>query len=398
MKIEIKIPSLGESISEITIGQIIAPNGSTVKADSEILEMETDKVNQLLYASQGGTLTLTVKSGDQVQIDQVVGYIETSAASKPEAESKSSPKKETPSIEEIKKEEPKEKKIEKPVNEESQKVTDGNVRRFQKEDLLAELKETPISKESSSEQKSSQPIQLQSSSDGSRESKRPMSKIRKVIASRLVQAQQTMAMLTTFNEVDMTPIMHLRERYKETFIKKYGSKLGLMSFFVKAVVSALKQFPDLNSYIDGDEIVHRNYYDIGVAVGTEKGVIVPVIRNADHLTFAEIEQSLENFAKRAREGKLEVSDLQGGGFTITNGGTYGSLLSTPILLPPQCGILGMHKIEKRPVVINDAIVIRSMMYLALSYDHRLIDGKEAVSFLVHIKNMLEDSSRLLLEI
>jgi 2-oxoglutarate dehydrogenase E2 component (dihydrolipoamide succinyltransferase) len=225
-----------------------------------------------------------------------------------------------------------------------------------------------------------------------------MSKIRKVIAQRLVEAQRTMAMLTTFNEVDLTQVMQLREKYKESFIKKYGCKLGLMSFFVKAAVSALEAFPDLNSYLDGDEIVHREYYDIGVAVGTDKGVIVPVIRNCEQLSFAEVEQAIENYAKKAREGILVADDLQGGGFTITNGGIYGSLLSTPILLPPQCGILGMHKIEKRPVVIHNEIAIRSMMYLALSYDHRLIDGKEAVSFLVHIKNILEEPARLLLEI
>ena len=231
-----------------------------------------------------------------------------------------------------------------------------------------------------------------------KETRRPMSKIRKVIAQRLVEAQQSMAMLTTFNEVEMTQVILLREKYKESFAKKYGCKLGFMSFFVKAAVSALQTYPDFNSFIDGEDIVHRGTYDIGVAVGTDKGVIVPVIRNCDALSYAEIEQALEHFAKKAREGKIAANDLQGGGFTITNGGVYGSLLSTPILLPPQCGILGMHKIEKRPVVINDQISIRSMMYLALSYDHRLVDGKEAVSFLVHIKNMLEDPSRLLLEV
>jgi 2-oxoglutarate dehydrogenase E2 component (dihydrolipoamide succinyltransferase) len=213
-----------------------------------------------------------------------------------------------------------------------------------------------------------------------------------------VEAQKTTAMLTTFNEIDLTKVIQVREKYKEDFMKKFGCKLGFMSFFVKAVISGLHTFPDLNSYIEGDEIVHREYYDIGIAVGTDKGVIVPVIRNCDLLSFAEIEKSLEIFAKKAREGTLTADELQGGGFTITNGGVYGSLLSTPILLPPQCGILGMHKIEKRAVVVNDQITVRSMMYAALSYDHRLIDGKEAVSFLVHVKNMLEDPSRFLLDI
>jgi 2-oxoglutarate dehydrogenase E2 component (dihydrolipoamide succinyltransferase) len=205
-------------------------------------------------------------------------------------------------------------------------------------------------------------------------------------------------MLTTFNEIDLLHVMNIRDKYKESFTKKYGVKLGFMPFFIKASVSALQVYPSLNSYLEGEEIIDRHYYDIGIAVATEKGLIVPVLRECDQLTFAQIEQKMDQFAKQAREGSLKVNDLQGGGFTITNGGVFGSLLSTPILNPPQCGILGMHKIEKRPVVIDDQIIIRPMMYVALSYDHRLIDGKEAVSFLVHIKNMLEDPTRLLLEI
>nr|MBA3817176.1 dihydrolipoyllysine-residue succinyltransferase [Parachlamydiaceae bacterium] len=219
-----------------------------------------------------------------------------------------------------------------------------------------------------------------------------------VIARRLVEVMQQTAMLTTFNEVDMSAIMSLRELYKDSFLKLHKTKLGFMSFFVKASVAALKTFPDVNAYIDGDEVVYREYFDIGVAVGTEKGVFVPVIRNCNALSFAGIEGSIESFAKKAREGGLSAGDLQGGSFTITNGGVYGSLLSTPILNPPQSAILGMHKIQKRAVVVNDEIVIRPMMYLALSYDHRIIDGKEAVSFLVNIKNHLEDPSRLLLDI
>jgi 2-oxoglutarate dehydrogenase E2 component (dihydrolipoamide succinyltransferase) len=225
-----------------------------------------------------------------------------------------------------------------------------------------------------------------------------MSKIRRLIATRLVEVQQETAMLTTFNEVDMTAVMGLREKYKEAFTKEHGTKLGFMSFFIKASISALQAFPEVNAYIDGEDIVQREYFDIGIAVGTERGLIVPVLRNCDQLTFAGIEKQIENFAAQAKKGSLSVDDLQGGGFTITNGGVYGSLLSTPILNPPQCAILGMHKIMKRPVVVNDEIVIRQMMYLALSYDHRLIDGKEAVSFLVHIKNTLEDPARLLLEV
>lgn len=389
MKKEIKIPSMGESISEATIGQILAPTGTTVKADAELVELETDKVNQVLYAPQGGRVQLTVKTGDIVKIDQVIGFIDTEgvaqatpAPPKPEPVAKSAA---TPAPAKAP-EAPAAPKVS-PAPSES---AEGGAVRLTKEVFLADL-QSPQAKPPSLPKAQAAPT-------GERETRRPMSRIRQVIAQRMVEAQKTTAMLTTFNEVDLTQVIHLREKYKDTFIKKYGCKLGFMSFFVRAAVSALEAYPDFNSYIDGTDIVHREYYDIGVAVGTEKGVIVPIVRNCNQLTFAEIEQAIEGFAKKARDGSLAITDLQGGGFTITNGGVYGSLLSTPILMPPQCGILGMHKIEKRPVVINDQITIRSMMYLALSYDHRLVDGKEAVSFLVHIKNILEDPSRLLLEI
>jgi 2-oxoglutarate dehydrogenase E2 component (dihydrolipoamide succinyltransferase) len=402
MKNEIKVPSLGESISEATIGQILAPTGTLVKADAEILELETDKVNQVLYAPQAGRIHLTVKSGDTVKIGQTIGTIEPAAAEAeaPKAETSSFPAPplaQTPAI--PKAAEPKEVKPEpqraEPAAQSSPLAAPVC---YTKEEFLADLEtaEMPIQKEALPVQAQPEPQLKKVSSE--RETRRPMSKIRKVIAQRLVEAQRTMAMLTTFNEIDLTHVIQLREKYKDAFTKKHGCKLGFMSFFVKATIAALQAYPDLNSYIDGEDIVHREYYDIGVAVGTDKGVIVPVIRDCDQLSYAEIEQAIENYAKKAREGTLTARDLQGGGFTITNGGIYGSLLSTPILLPPQCGILGMHKIEKRPVVINDQITIRSMMYVALSYDHRLIDGKEAVSFLVHIKNMLEDPSRLLLDI
>ena len=395
MKNEIKVPSLGESITEAVIGQILAPTGAIVKADAELLELETDKVNQLLYAPQAGRVELTVKTGDPVKIGQVIGTIqpispgtEQEPAKKAVLQAEKEPtipaavpkSLETAGVLSV----PEEKPI-----------------RYTKENYLIDLQSETSVITPQPETKPSvvtAPSAGESKKPQQRETRRPLSKIRKIIAQRMVEAQRTMAMLTTFNEVDLTFVIQLREKYKETFAKKYGCKLGFMSFFVKAAVSALQAFPDLNSYIDGEEIVHREYYDLGVAVGTERGVVVPVVRNCDQLSFAEIEQAIENYAKKAREGNLAIGDLQGGGFTITNGGIYGSLLSTPILLPPQCGILGMHKIEKRPVVINDQITIRSMMYVALSYDHRLIDGKEAVSFLVHLKNILEDPSRLLLEV
>lgn len=387
MNQEIKVPPMGESISEGVIGQIFAPSGTIVKADDEVLELETDKVNQAIYSPIAGRVRLTVKVGDTVKIGQTIGLIEGGVVeikeTKPEEPPAPSPQKSVP-VQPIP-----------PPKVESIEL--GEAVRYGKEAFLADLKIASKTEE----RKPSQDIKMAVPSarpSWGKETRRPMSRIRKVIAERLVRAQQSMAMLTTFNEVDLTQVIQLREKYKEEFVKKYGCKLGFMSFFVKATVAALEAYPDLNSYIDGDEIVHRETYDIGVAVGTDRGVIVPVIRNCDQLSYAEIEKALENFAKKAREGKLSADDLQGGGFTITNGGIYGSLLSTPILLPPQCGILGMHKIEKRPVVINDQITIRSMMYLALSYDHRLIDGKEAVSFLVHLKNTLEDSSRLLLHI
>lgn len=395
MKNEIKVPSMGESISEAIVGRILAPTGTLVKADAEIIELETDKVNQVLYAPQAGRVTLSVQPGDTVKIGQVIGSIEAVASQEvpvPKEEPKVVPQ--SKSTEEPKsipqtKPEP----IPKSAAPETKVVSSSSLEeqalRYTKENFLTDLQ--TASAPLSAEKISTQEVKP-------RETRRPLSKIRKVIAKRLVEAQQITAMLTTFNEIDLTEVIQLREKYKETFAKKYGCKLGFMSFFVKAVVSALQAFPDLNSYLEADEIVHREYYDIGVAVGTDKGVIVPVIRHCDQLSYATIERSLEEFAKKAREGSLALADLQGAGFTITNGGVYGSLLSTPILVPPQCGILGMHKIEKRPVAMNDQVVIRPMMYVALSYDHRLIDGKEAVSFLVHMKNMLEDPSRLLLEV
>lgn len=278
--------------------------------------------------------------------------------------------------------------------------------RLTKEHFLSELAfPEPVSGEphifppqtvSTSKAHFKEPIQPKSNKLEKRETRRRMTSIRKVIAARMVQAQQTTAMLTTFNEIDMSQVISLRERYKESFNKEHGVKLGFMSFFVKACVAALEEIPDLNSYIDGDEIVHREYYDIGIAVGTDRGIVVPVVRDCDKLSFAGIEKAIEGFAAKARDGTISADDLTGGGFTITNGGVYGSLLSTPILNPPQSGILGMHKISKRAVVVDDQIVIRPMMYVALSYDHRIVDGKEAVSFLVNLKNNLEDPARLLL--
>lgn len=362
MKVEIKIPKMGESIVEATIGTILKTSGSQVKEGEEILEIETEKVNQVLTAPTSGKLELKVNQGDTVKIDQVIGHVDC-ASKEALKEELGAPKAAALS----------------PVSQEGARKT---VDQYLKESPKHEEKEPPPSPPRAN----------------GRETRKKMSKLRKVIAERLVQVKNETAMLTTFNEVDMHAVMKMRTENQEAFQKKHGVKLGFMSFFVKACVSALQQFPEINARIDKDEIVYHHYYDIGIAVGTEKGLFVPVIRNADHLSFADIEKALKVFADKAKNGTITVDEMQGGTFTITNGGTYGSMLSTPILNPPQSGILGMHNIVKRAVVIDDEIVIRPIMYLALSYDHRIVDGKEAISFLMHIKKVLEDPARFLLDL
>lgn len=341
MKYEIVVPPMGESIKEATVGALLKKNGDIVKEDQELLELETDKVNQVVFATHKGVINYLVKQGDKVSIGSALATIEPSSET-PKESAKEAPK-----------------KIEEP-----------------KEVLKQEVKKD----------------------DKERETRKKVSKIRQVIAERLMQAQHGAAMLTTFNEVDLSSVIALREKYKELYLKEHQVKLGFMSFFIKAAVSALEAFPVVNSYLDGDDLVFRNYYNISVAMSTDKGLVVPVLRDVDKATFYEIEQGIEKYSQKAKNGELKVEDFQGGGFTITNGGTFGSLLSTPILNPPQVAILGMHKIVKRPIAVEDQVVIRPMMYLALTYDHRVLDGKEAVSFLVHIKQCLEDPSRLLLDV
>lgn len=355
MKQEITVPRMGESITEAKIGSILKLSGSSVKMDEEILELETDKVNQAIYAPESGILMLNVKAQDVVKIGQVIGYVETEG---------------------------------KPKKVETAPVPEKNTRTG-KDQFLSELKETP--------KPAPAPKEAPKQEQG-RETRQKLPKIRQVIAERLVATQSQAAMLTTFNEVDLTQVIILKERYKDLFLKDYEVKLGYMSFFIKAAVSALEEFPAVNAYLDGEELVYRNYYDISVAVSTERGLVVPVIRNCNELSFAEIEKSLDELTTKARKGTITVDELRGGGFTITNGGVFGSLLSTPILNLPQAAILGMHKIQKRPVAINDQVMIRPMMYLALTYDHRILDGREAVSFLLHIKQCLEDPSRIMLEV
>lgn len=380
MKVEIKVPAVGESVSEAIVARIIKESGSQIQKDDEIIELETDKVNQVVYAPESGLLTLSVSVEDKVQIGQVIGFVDTDkkGASKSFIEtSKPAP--------------------EKPTSKPSESSSGARV---SQEQYLASIGQKSPSKAIFEPPKSAsepRPLQSKESKEVGSQKRVRMSGLRRTIAQRLVEVKNTTAMLTTFNEVDMTNVMQIRSQEKEDFEKRYGVRLGFLSFFVTACSSALKAFPDVNAFLEGDEIVYNTHHHIGVAVSTDKGLFVPVLRECEKLSFAEIEAGVVSFAKKAKEGTISIQDLQGGTFTITNGGVFGSLLSTPILNPPQSAILGMHKIMPRPVVVDNQIVIRPMMYLALSYDHRIIDGKEAVSFLVHIKDCLENPSKLLLE-
>ena len=368
MSSEIKVPNMGESVSEATISNILKSSGSFVKQGDEILELETDKVNQVLYAPEIGELTLQVKKGDTVKIGQVIGTINPQAVDRtPKSSDKEPPKPPEPAFP--------------PPSSSNGKA------KFTTADFVSSLQQPAAS---------TQPTPMVEKETNT--SRKKMSSLRKIIAQKLVEVKNTTAMLTTFNEVDMSSVMAIRQKEQESFQKKYGIKLGFMSFFIKACVAALKEIPEVNAYIDKEDIVLIQSYDICVAVSTDRGLMVPVIRSCQQHSFGEIEIQLSAFAKKARDGSISVDDLKGGSFTITNGGVFGSLLSTPILNPPQSAILGMHSIVKRPVVVNDEIVIRPMMYLALSYDHRLIDGKQAVLFLKHIKQTLEEPSRLLLDL
>lgn len=403
MTIEIKVPPLGESIVEATVGSILQPSGSQVRVDAELLELETDKVNQILYAPASGKVQYSVKVGDLVKVGQTIGFIEPSTSST-EPSPPSPSKQEAPTAPVTKKETTVQKTEEKkqrstPASKDASQPTfatpsTNNVRKMPDE-FLVEIQRPNIPSSASHADSSSVST---GSKDEGRTTRKKMSKLRRIISQKLVEVKNQTAMLTTFNEVDMSAIMAVREKEQENFQKRHSIKLGFMSFFVKACVAALEEYPAINARIEGDEIVYCNFFDIGIAVGTEKGLMVPVLRNADKMGYAEIEKALKTFADKARSGTISVDDLQGGTFTITNGGVYGSLLSTPILNPPQSGILGMHNIVKRPIAIGEDIVIRPMMYLALSYDHRVVDGKESIGFLVHIKKNLEEPARLLLDL
>ncbi len=388
MKVEVKVPAVGESVTEAVVATILKPDGSTVAKEDELIELETDKVNQVIYAPEAGKLELTVTQDQTVKVGDVIGYIETDHQGEAVvAEDKTSESTEEPALQPAKVQEEL-----KPANEDVTSVRES------KEDFIASLSKEKKPAESQPEaQKAKEPISPPSQSHSPHQERKRMSGLRKTIAKRLVEVKNQTAMLTTFNEVDMTEVIALRTSEKDAFMKKHGVKLGFMSFFVKATVAALKKIPAVNAFIDGDEMVFNSLYDIGISVSTEKGLMVPVVRDCANKSFADIEKAIVSYAEKARAGTISIEDMKGGTFTITNGGTFGSLLSTPILNPPQSAILGMHNIVKRPVVVNDAIEIRPMMYLALSYDHRIIDGKEAVTFLVTLKDLLEEPSRLLLD-
>jgi 2-oxoglutarate dehydrogenase E2 component (dihydrolipoamide succinyltransferase) len=412
MSIDIKVPSLGESVTEATIARWYKNIGESVTIDEPLLELETDKVTLEVPAPVTGQLSeIKVNDGDTVEVGAILGTIIEGAAAekKTEAPVKKEVIIETPAVEATKPIEPEkiEDKIEsisvsndlspavrKIVSENNININEispsGKNGRITKEDALNSL--------SSQSTKVETDINLKSTSNNKLTERVTMSRLRRTIAKRLKDAQNTAAILTTFNEVDMSELIKVRSEYKEFFEKKHGVKLGFMSFFVKACITALKEIPEVNAEIENDDIIYKNYYNIGVAVGTDQGLVVPVVRNADQLTVAEIEKEISNLGKKARDGKLSISDMQDGTFTISNGGVYGSLMSTPIINPPQAGVLGMHKIQERPIAIDGEVVVRPMMYLALSYDHRLIDGKAAVTFLVRVKESLEDPRRILLSV
>ena len=395
---ELIVPTLGESITEATVSKWLKKVGDSFDADEPLVEIETDKITVEVPAPSAGSITeIKVEEGVDVNIGGVLALLGDQKTSSSSSTSKDVPKKETV-IEEKKEEKPNKELETSPVGG-NQKLSPSVQKMIAENDLSAD--KIPSSRTDGRLTKGdvfnfiSNPSKKTSSSKEREEVVR-MSKIRKTIATRLKESQNTAAILTTFNEVDMSEIMKVRESKKEDFVERYGVKLGFMSFFVKAVVSSLEEFPAVNAEIREENIIYKNHFDIGIAVGTEKGLVVPVLKDADTMTFGDIEKNIVELSTKAKEGSLTMDDLTGGTFTISNGGVYGSMLSTPIINRPQSGILGMHNIQKRAVVVDDEIVIRPMMYLAFSYDHRIIDGKESVGFLVSIKNLLENPSKLIL--
>ncbi len=431
MEIEVKIPSVGESVQEAVLVQWYKKDGDTVEKDEPLFVVETDKVTLEIVAEASGILKILVSEGETVSIGTKVGTISTEAVPATEPE-KAPPEKveEAPAMEKDEEVQVRAEEVSvKPEPEDLRPIQSPAVRRLVAEknidisgikgtgpgnritkgDVLLYLEQMPFAASAPAPSPAAPkakdvapftPESLAKPIPSKMEdiTRKPMSPIRRTIASRLLEAKHSTAMLTTFNEIDMSHTMAIRAHYKEAFKEKYGVSLGFMSFFIKACVEGLKEFPQINAFVDANDIVYHNYYHVGIAVGTGKGLVVPVIRNADMLSFAELEQAIVNYVDKIKNNRLELADLEGGTFTITNGGVFGSLLSTPILNTPQSGILGMHKIEKRPVVVDDEIIIRPMMYVALSYDHRIVDGREAVTFLVRVKECIENPERIMMEI
>ncbi|MGD2098743.1 MAG: 2-oxoglutarate dehydrogenase complex dihydrolipoyllysine-residue succinyltransferase [Desulfobacterales bacterium] len=464
MTVEIKVPSVGESVTEAILAEWFKQDGDTVQKDEPLFVIETDKVTLEVVAEADGILSIKAEAGQTVAIGEVVGTIDTDEAPQKEKEEKPKPEaaekkgteekkaaEEKPAEKEISAEQaPQEEEKKEPREAEKKEVTspqepqdkippkdkdlperpsqmlgpsvrnlisqknidiakiegsgpDGRITRgdallYIESSAEKTYEQQPVEdrKTDASEQRREKGTK-ELSDDDKQISRKPMSQIRRRIASRLLEAKQNTAMLTTFNEIDMSRVLDIRTRFKESFKEKHGVSLGLMSFFIKATTEALIEYPEVNAFIEDDEIIYHHYYHIGIAVGAEKGLVVPVIRYADRLSFAELEQSIVDYVNKIKDNRLELSDLEGGTFTITNGGVYGSLLSTPILNMPQSGILGMHKIEKRPVAVDGQIEVRPMMYVALSYDHRMIDGREAVSFLKRIKEVVENPEQMMME-
>ncbi len=407
MQIELKVPELGESITEVEIGGWLKAKGEAIRKDEPIVSLESEKATVELPAPETGLLVQVLKEKGQVaKVGEVIGWLEkdgqTSPApipppARPESSAAAGPKPAEPRIMPAA-----QAALEEHHLRPEQVQGTGPGGRILKEDVLRQV--------AAAAKQSAEPLMPQAVAEGPKSASQaspgglreeevvPMSRLRRTVAERLVQAQHTAALLTTFNEVDVSAVTALRKDYGPAFQEKYGVKLGFMSFFVKACIDALKQFPAVNAEVRENNIVYHNYFDIGVAVGSGKGLVVPVLRNAEHLSFAQIEVAIGDFARRAKENKLKLEELQGGTFTISNGGVYGSLLSTPIINPPQSGILGLHAIQERPVAREGSVVIRPMMYIALTYDHRLVDGREAVSFLKRIKEVIENPTRMLVEI
>ena len=399
MSVDLKVPAVGESISSVVVGEWLVQPGQSVAQDTILVVLETDKVNVEVPAPVSGKLSkVLVKSGESASIGDVLGVLEEGSApakteSKPEskpAAAKEAPAKETAAKEAAAKDpSPAAKRALHEAGLKPEEVKgSGKDGQILKEDVPAKAAPAPAAAASA-------PASV---GGGRQEEVVTMSPLRKTIARRLIEAQSNAALLTTFNEVDMSAVMELRKSYQDSFSTKHGTKLGFMSFFVKATIEALKAFPAVNAEVREQSVVYKNYFDVGVAVGGGKGLVVPILRNAERMSFADIEKNIKDFGQRAQEGKIKLEELQGGTFTISNGGVYGSLLSTPIVNPPQSGVLGLHKIEDRAVVRNGQVVVRPMMYLALTYDHRVVDGREAVGFLVRIKECMENPSRILLEV